>query len=91
MIPQLPVASILQCKSNRHEGACLEFFQATGHFVPTFIDIHQGSNMISKERSLKSRIKTHSFLEEFITSSNEVFKDSVSDMPVEIRQPGNLP
>jgi len=31
-----------------------------------------------------------SFLEEIITSSNEVFKDYVSDMAVEIRTLGNL-
>ena len=38
-----------------------------------------------KVRSLKSRIKTHSFLEEIITSSKEVFKDLESDMSVRIR------
>ena len=46
--------------------------------------------MICKVRSLKSRIKTRSFLEEIITSSNEVFKDCVSDMAVEIQKLGNL-
>jgi len=34
--------------------------------------------------SLKSRIKTGSFFEEIINSSNEVFKDFISDMAVEI-------
>jgi hypothetical protein len=34
---------------------------------------------------LRSRIKTHSFLEEIITSSKEVFKDLESDMAVRIR------
>jgi len=42
--------------------------------------------MIFKVWSLKSRIKTRSFLEEIITSSNEVFKDCVSDMAEEIRK-----
>jgi hypothetical protein len=45
--------------------------------------------MISKVKLLKSRIKTRSFLEEIITSSNEVFKDCVSDMAAEIRKLGN--
>ena len=40
--------------------------------------------MIWKVRSLKSRMKTHSFLEEIITSSNEGFKDYVFNMGVEI-------
>jgi hypothetical protein len=45
--------------------------------------------MICKVRSLKSRIKTRSFLEEIITYTNEVFKDCVSDMAVQIRKLGN--
>jgi len=45
--------------------------------------------MIYKVRLLKSRVKTRSFLEEIITSSNEVFKDSVSDMGVKIQKLGN--
>ena len=53
------------------------------------MEAHQASKMICKVRSLKSRIKTHSFLEEIITSSNEVFKDCVSDMAVEIQKLGN--
>jgi len=40
-------------------------------------------------RSLKLRIKTRSFLEEIITSTNEVFKDFLSDMAVEFRKLGN--
>jgi len=40
--------------------------------------------MICNVRSLKSRIKTLSFLEEIIASSNEVFKDFLSNMVVEI-------
>jgi len=89
MMPGLPVSSIPQWKSNRHEGAYLEFFQAMGRFEPTFMEAYQASKMICKVRSLKSRIKTCSFLEEMITSSNEVFKDSVSDMVVEIQKLGN--
>jgi len=88
MMPGLPVSSIPQCKSNRHEAACLEFFQAIGRFEPTFMEAHQASKMICKVRSLKSRIKTRSFLEEIITSRNEVFKDCVSDMAVEIQTLG---
>jgi hypothetical protein len=45
--------------------------------------------MICKVRSLKSQIKTCSFLEEIITWSNEVFKECVSDMLVQIRKWGN--
>ena len=41
--------------------------------------------MICNVRSLRSRIKTHSFLEEIITASKEVFKDLESDMAVRIR------
>jgi len=52
------------------------------------MEAHQASKMICKVRSLQSRIKTRSFLEEIITSSNEVFKDSVSDMAVEIQKLG---
>jgi len=61
-----------------------------GRFEPTFIEAHQASKMICNVRSLKSRIKTRSFLEEIITSSNEVFKDCVSDMVVEIGKLGIL-
>jgi hypothetical protein len=38
--------------------------------------------MIAKVRSLKSRIKTGSFLEQIITMSKEVFKDCESDKVV---------
>jgi hypothetical protein len=82
MMPGLPVTSIPQCKYNRHEGACLELFQAIGHFEPTFIEAYQASKTICKVRSLKSRIKTRSFLEDIITSNNEVFRDFVSDIVV---------
>jgi len=40
--------------------------------------------MICNVRSLISRVKSRSFLKDIITSSNEVFKDFVSDMAVEI-------
>jgi hypothetical protein len=56
--------------------------------VSTFIEAHQASKMICNVRFLKSRIKTCSFLEEIITSSNEVFEDCVSDMEVEIKKLG---
>jgi len=45
--------------------------------------------MICKVRLPKSRIKTRLFLEAIITSSNEVFKDFISDVAVEIRKVGN--
>jgi len=88
MMSGLPVSSILQCKQNRHDGTCLELFQAIGRFHPSFIEAHQASKMICNVSSLKSRIKTRSFLEEIITLSNVVFKDFVSDMAVEIRMLG---
>jgi len=53
------------------------------------MEAHQASKMICKVRSLKLRIKTRLFLEEIIPSSNEVFKDSVSDMAVAIQKLGN--
>jgi len=45
--------------------------------------------MICNVRLLKLQKKTHSFLEGIITLSNEVFKDFVSDILVEIRKLGN--
>jgi hypothetical protein len=53
------------------------------------MEAHQASKMICKVRSLKSRINTHSFLEEIITCSNEVFRDCVSDMAGEMQKLGN--
>jgi len=44
---------------------------------------------ICKVRSLKSQMKTSSFLEEIITSSIMVYKDCESDMAVGIRKLGN--
>jgi len=85
MMPGLPVSSIPQCKKNRHDGACLELFQAIGRFDPAFIEAHQVSKMICNVRSLRSRMKTRSCLEEIITSSQEVFKDLESDMVGGIR------
>jgi len=90
MMPGLPVSSNLQWKLNHHKGACLELYQALGPFQSTFIETHQALKIICKVRSLKSRIKTSLLLEVIITSSNEVFKDSESDMVVEIRKLGNL-
>jgi hypothetical protein len=55
----------------------------------TFFEAQQASKNICKVRSLKSRIKTCSFLEAIITYSNEEFKDCVSDIAVEIRKLGN--
>jgi len=90
MIPGRPVSPIPWCKYTHHEDACLELFQAIGRFEPTFINAHQASKMICEFRLLKSQIKTWSFLEHIITSSNEVFKDFESDMAVGIRKLGNV-
>jgi len=86
MIPGLPVSSIPQCKYNRHQDACLESFQAIGCIGPTFIEAHRASDMICKARSLKPQIMTCSFLEEIITSRNEVIRDFEHDMAVGIRK-----
>jgi hypothetical protein len=88
MMPGLPVPTILQCNWNHHHGTCLEFFLAIGRFEPTFISAYQALKMICNLRSLKSRMKTRSFLEEIITSSNEVLKDCVLVMVVEIGKLG---
>ena len=88
MMPGLPVSSIPQCKLNCHEGTCRELFQAIGRFESTSIEARQASKMVCKVRSLNSRMKTRSFLEEIITSSNEVFKAYVSGMAVKIRMLG---
>jgi len=56
-----------------------------GRFEPSFIESHHASKMICNVRSLKSRRKTRSLLEDIITSSKEVFKDLESDIAVRIR------
>jgi len=84
MMPGLPVSSIPLHKKKHHEGTCLQSFQAIECFEPTFKEAQQASNMICKVMSLKSQIKTCSFLEDIITSSNEVFKEFASDMEVGI-------
>ena len=89
MIPGQPVSLIAQCKHNLHQEACLESFQPIGHFEHTFFEAPEASKMICKVRSLISRIITHSYMEEIMTSSNEVFKDCESDMAVAIRRLGN--
>jgi hypothetical protein len=60
-----------------------------GRFEPTFIEAHNASKILYQVKSLKLRIKTASFLDEIITSRNEVFKGFVSEMAVEIRKLGN--
>jgi len=90
MMPGLPASSIPQCKLNRHKGACLELFQATGRFLTTSFEAHQASKMIRKVRALQSRIETRSFLQQIISPSNVVFKQSESDVAVGIRKLGNL-
>jgi len=75
MMAGMPVSLILQCKWNRHKGACLELFQPTCNFEPTFIQVHPAWNVMNKERMLNSRIKTYSLLEHIITSSNEAFEE----------------
>jgi len=89
MMPGLLVSSIPQCNYDRHKSGCRELFQAIGRIDLTFIEDHQVSKMICKIRSLKSRIKTGSFLEEIITLNNEVFQDYKSDMAVRIRMLGH--
>jgi len=90
MIPGQPVSSISQGKWNHHVDACLECFQGREHFEPTFIESYHALKIICEVRSLKSWIKTHSILEEIITSSNEVLIDCESDRVVGIRKLGNL-
>ena len=85
MIPGLPVSTILQSQSNRHEDPRLILFKAIGCFEPAFVEAHQVSKMMCKVRSLKSQILTHSYLEEIITFSNEVLYNFESDMAVGIR------
>ena len=89
IIPGLPVTSNPQCKENRHNDAHLESFRAIRRFKPTFIGAHQASKIICKLWSLKSRIKTPSFSEEIIISSNEVIKDFETDRAVGIGKLGN--
>jgi len=84
MMPELPISSIAQCRYNCHEGAHLKLFQARGCYNPAFIEDQQATNIMGKVRSLKLRIKTHSFLEYIITSTNELFMDWKSDVIVEI-------
>jgi len=91
MIPGLPVSSIPQWENNCHKDTCLELFQAIEHCEPTFIKAHQPSMRICKARSLKPRIKTRSFLEQIIPSSNEVFKGFESNKEVVTRKLDNMP
>jgi len=84
MMLGLLVASILQCKLNRHDRACLESFQATRPFEPSFIEAHLAPKMICNVRSLYSRIKKHEFLEEFTISSKEVLNHLECDTAVRI-------
>jgi len=80
MTSGLPVFSISQCEQNSHKGGCLQLHEAMECFEPTFIEAHEVSNMIRKVRSLKSLIKTGSFLEDITTSSKKVFSDFKSDI-----------
>jgi len=89
MMPGLPVSSIPQCKLNCHEDGCFELFHAIDLFKPTFIEALEPSKRICKVRSLKSWIKTCSFLEEIITLRSEVFNDFESDMTVAIGKLGH--
>jgi len=89
MIPGLLVSSIPQFKENHHEDTCLEQVQVVRRFEPTFIEAHKALNMICKVRSLKSWIKTCSYLKKIITSSKKVFKNFESNMALVIRQQGN--
>ena len=59
-------------------------------FEVALIESHKALKMIRDVRSLKSRLKTRSFLVESKTSSNEVYNDFESDMAVVINKKGNL-
>ena len=80
MTPGLQVSSIPQWKLNCHNVACHDLFQAMEQFEPPFIEDHKSQNIIWNVRSLKSRISTHSILEEIKISWNEVFEDVKSDI-----------
>jgi len=54
---------------------------------PLRVYIHP--KILCKVMSLKSRIKTYSFLEEIIISNTDVFKDVESDIAVGIGELGN--
>jgi hypothetical protein len=88
-IPGLPVSSIPVHTVNCHHDVQLELFEPMGHFEEIFIEAYHASNMMCLVRSLLSSINTHSFAEEIITSSNEVFIDFVSGMVVGIRKLSN--
>ena len=79
IIPGLLVSIILQCKYNCHKGTCLESFQAICCMGTTLIDAQQVSHMICKVLLLKSWSKTRSFIDDIITTGNEVLKDVQSD------------
>jgi len=87
-MPGLLVPSMLQCELNCQEGASLELFQAIGRFRRTFIEAHQESNMICSVKWLKSQIKTCFFVEDFITSKKEIFKDFTFNIAVGISMLG---
>jgi len=53
------------------------------------MEAHQVSNMICKVRLLKSRIRICTYLEDIITSTNEVFKDLESDSTPGIQKPSS--
>jgi len=89
IMPGMPVSSNPQCNQNCHNGKCLESFEAERPFEPTFIQAHQAWKMMCKVRSLKSWINRWLFLEEIITSSNEVMKDFEANVAVGSRNVGN--
>jgi len=91
MITGLAVSSIPHCKYNRHEGACPDLFQAIESFEHTFIKAHQTAKMICTVWLLKSPIKTCSFLQEIITSHNQIFNNFKSNIPIESTNLGTLP
>jgi hypothetical protein len=89
MIPGLPVSPFPHCKNTHHDVACLQLFQAIELFKHIFNKAYQVSKMICKVRLLKSRIKTRLFLEETITSSNEVIICFESNLAVVNKKLGN--
>lgn len=57
--------------------------------MPTFSEAYEVSIGSYNERSLKSLIKSHSFLQKILSSSIAVFRDLESDVAFGIRMLGN--
>jgi len=80
VMPWQLVFSILQCTFYRHDGECLHLFQTMGPCKPMKIEANWASNIICKVRLLKSQIMTPSSVQDILTSSNEVYIDTESEI-----------